>query len=115
MYEGEWCNGVRDGYGVQVWPDSSRYEGEWKEDKANGTAGAAQTGWRRGPEEAAAELHAADGGHAPVGTTDEGGKKAAQGPADFDLLIYSYTVALPGTGITGIPVPVPVALPVQFS
>ena len=27
---------MRDGYGVQTWPDSSRYEGEWVEDKANG-------------------------------------------------------------------------------
>jgi len=29
-------NGVRDGFGSQMWPDGSRYEGYWKYDKANG-------------------------------------------------------------------------------
>ena len=27
---------VREGYGVQVWPDGSRYEGCWKNDVADG-------------------------------------------------------------------------------
>ena len=27
IYEGEWLNGERDGYGVQKWLDGSRYEG----------------------------------------------------------------------------------------
>jgi len=27
VYEGEWRNGMRQGYGVQNWPDGSRYEG----------------------------------------------------------------------------------------
>ena len=27
---------MRDGKGVQIWPDGSRYEGSWKDDKANG-------------------------------------------------------------------------------
>jgi len=35
-YTGEWLNGKRDGYGVQIWVDSSRYEGHWSHDKANG-------------------------------------------------------------------------------
>lgn len=36
VYSGEWKNGMRDGHGVQTWPDGSRYEGQWIEDKANG-------------------------------------------------------------------------------
>lgn len=36
VYTGEWKNGMKDGIGVQNWPDGSIYEGEWKEDKANG-------------------------------------------------------------------------------
>ena len=35
-YEGQWLNGMRDGYGTQLWPDGSRYEGCWAFDKANG-------------------------------------------------------------------------------
>ena len=35
-YTGQWLNELRDGYGVQVWPDGSIYEGMWREDKANG-------------------------------------------------------------------------------
>ena len=29
-------NGLRSGMGTQIWPDGARYEGEWKDDKANG-------------------------------------------------------------------------------
>jgi len=28
--------GLRHGYGVQIWPDNTRYEGYWINDKANG-------------------------------------------------------------------------------
>ena len=37
-YLGEWneSTGERDGKGVQIWSDGSRYEGFWKNDKANG-------------------------------------------------------------------------------
>ena len=37
IYYGEWeKNGnKRHGRGIQVWPDGSRYEGYWKEDKDN--------------------------------------------------------------------------------
>jgi hypothetical protein len=27
---------TRDGMGIQIWPDGSKYEGYWKADKANG-------------------------------------------------------------------------------
>ena len=36
IYTGQWLNGVRDGFGSQMWPDGSRYEGYWRSDKANG-------------------------------------------------------------------------------
>lgn len=50
VYEGEWMDGVRDGHGVQNWPDGAKYQGgraivlvsclgkgaEWKNNKANG-------------------------------------------------------------------------------
>ncbi|CAD8163462.1 unnamed protein product [Paramecium pentaurelia] len=36
VYEGEWKNGMRDGFGKQKWPDGSIYEGEWVEDKSSG-------------------------------------------------------------------------------
>ena len=37
-YEGEWLLGsqVRQGRGIQVWPDGSMYEGYWQDNKANG-------------------------------------------------------------------------------
>jgi hypothetical protein len=38
-YEGEWLKdqeGVRDGRGIQIWLDGSRYEGFWRVNKANG-------------------------------------------------------------------------------
>lgn len=38
-YAGEWCSDIlddiREGVGVQVWPDGSLYEGYWKNNKAN--------------------------------------------------------------------------------
>lgn len=36
VYKGQMKNGLRHGYGVQVWTDGSKYEGEWKNDKTNG-------------------------------------------------------------------------------
>ena len=38
IYEGYLLisNEQRDGYGIQIWPDGSKYEGYWKENKANG-------------------------------------------------------------------------------
>jgi hypothetical protein len=36
IYEGDWLNSRRDGYGAQVWPDGAKYDGEWKDNKANG-------------------------------------------------------------------------------
>lgn len=37
-YTGQWnpTNNTRDGYGVQVWTDGSKYEGYWRNDQANG-------------------------------------------------------------------------------
>ena len=37
-YQGEWLRGagVRQGKGVQIWPDGSLYEGWWRDNKANG-------------------------------------------------------------------------------
>lgn len=35
-YEGAWLNGMRHGYGTQVWIDGSKYLGEWKYNEANG-------------------------------------------------------------------------------
>jgi hypothetical protein len=46
QYEGEWTGDVREGYGVQIWDDGSRFEGNifflyleiglWIDDKVNG-------------------------------------------------------------------------------
>ena len=38
VYKGEWnkLTGERDGVGIQLWPDGSKYEGMWRRDKANG-------------------------------------------------------------------------------
>ena len=36
VYEGSWRGDLREGYGVQVWPDGARYEGNWAGNKANG-------------------------------------------------------------------------------
>ena len=37
-YKGEWLVGtnIRQGRGMQVWPDGSMYEGYWRDNKANG-------------------------------------------------------------------------------
>ena len=37
-YEGEWIVGrdIRQGKGMQIWPDGSMYEGWWKDNKASG-------------------------------------------------------------------------------
>ena len=34
-YTGEWVGNERHGFGVQIWKDGSRYEGQWAHDKAN--------------------------------------------------------------------------------
>ncbi len=36
VYDGEWIGNMRDGTGVQKWPDGARYEGERKNNKAHG-------------------------------------------------------------------------------
>lgn len=37
VYEGDWDDKLkRHGYGIQKWPDGSKYEGYWKSDRANG-------------------------------------------------------------------------------
>ena len=37
IYQGYWtAEGTRHGYGIQVWRDGSKYEGQWKRDMANG-------------------------------------------------------------------------------
>ena len=36
VYKGYLLNEMRHGPGVQVWPDNAKYEGEWRENKANG-------------------------------------------------------------------------------
>ena len=36
VYTGEWLGEAREGWGKQEWTDGSRYEGEWRADKANG-------------------------------------------------------------------------------
>ena len=37
-FRGEWLVGetIRQGKGMQIWPDGSIYEGYWRDDKANG-------------------------------------------------------------------------------
>lgn len=37
VYQGQWSReGLREGKGVQIWPDGARFEGHWKNDMANG-------------------------------------------------------------------------------
>jgi hypothetical protein len=35
-YEGDYFEGRKEGKGKYTWPDSSYYEGEWKDNKING-------------------------------------------------------------------------------
>ena len=35
-YTGQWLQNMRDGVGSQLWPDGSKYDGQWANDKANG-------------------------------------------------------------------------------
>jgi hypothetical protein len=37
QYVGQTVGGLREGYGVQTWPNGSRYEGYWSNDLRNGT------------------------------------------------------------------------------
>jgi hypothetical protein len=37
FYSGEWLHGVMDGQGLQVYPDGSKYAGQWKAGKAHGS------------------------------------------------------------------------------
>ena len=36
MYEGNWAEGQRNGYGVYVYANGDKYEGNWKEDRRHG-------------------------------------------------------------------------------
>jgi hypothetical protein len=36
VYDGDWDNTLRHGFGRYTWPDNRRYEGEWKRDKRDG-------------------------------------------------------------------------------
>lgn len=36
IYDGEWKGNVREGFGVQIWPDGAKYEGQWFNNKAEG-------------------------------------------------------------------------------
>ena len=38
IYQGQWnvIEETKDGRGVQVWPDGSKYEGYWRDNQANG-------------------------------------------------------------------------------
>lgn len=33
---GQWLKAERHGFGIQLWPDGAKYEGEWQNNKANG-------------------------------------------------------------------------------
>jgi len=35
-YEGDYVNGVQEGYGVYCYADDSKYEGDWKNKKRHG-------------------------------------------------------------------------------
>jgi hypothetical protein len=36
VYQGQWTrSGLREGKGIQVWKDGSKYKGYWKNDQAN--------------------------------------------------------------------------------
>lgn len=37
VYHGEWSiEGLREGKGIQIWKDGSKYQGYWSNDRANG-------------------------------------------------------------------------------
>ena len=38
VYSGQWnaSSDTKEGYGLQVWPDGSKFEGFWKDDMTNG-------------------------------------------------------------------------------
>jgi antitoxin component YwqK of YwqJK toxin-antitoxin module len=36
MYEGEWKDGVADGFGTFYYKNNGKYEGEWKNDVQHG-------------------------------------------------------------------------------
>jgi len=36
VYDGDWDNTLRHGFGRYYWPDDRKYEGEWKRDKRDG-------------------------------------------------------------------------------
>ena len=38
MYEGQWKNNKMEGYGVFSWPDGRKYEGEYIDDKKEGSS-----------------------------------------------------------------------------
>jgi len=46
VYEGEWSNGQRNGFGVALFPDGTMYEGWWLNNKEHGAAGLWMTGSR---------------------------------------------------------------------
>ena len=35
-YKGTWRGNLKEGHGVQKWPDGSVYEGDWIKNEANG-------------------------------------------------------------------------------
>lgn len=36
IYEGEWANGMKNGFGKQRYEDGTEYEGQWKDGKEHG-------------------------------------------------------------------------------
>lgn len=36
LYQGQWVDGEKEGFGRQVWPDGSIYEGMWQKGMAHG-------------------------------------------------------------------------------
>jgi hypothetical protein len=46
VYEGEWINGQRNGFGVCLFPDGTMYEGWWLNNKEHGPSGLWMTGTR---------------------------------------------------------------------
>jgi hypothetical protein len=46
VYEGEWCYGQRNGFGIALFPDGTLYEGSWLNNKEHGPSGLWMTGAR---------------------------------------------------------------------